>query len=98
MDKLVRVRGRGNPEFKQDLLPRLFYVTTPTHHGHANQPPYRSLDQIRLRRERDDHLGVCEANPSGTHHGLQRLRTPHRGCVAVGKNFFGAETQFLIRC
>jgi len=26
VDRLVRRCGRGNPEFEQDLLPRLFYV------------------------------------------------------------------------
>lgn len=37
MDKLVGVRGRGNPSIKQDLLPRLFYVLTETSTTMATQ-------------------------------------------------------------
>ena len=42
-------------------LPRFFHVIyqMTTHHGHPARPTYRTPHQSRLRRKRDDRIGVC---------------------------------------
>lgn len=94
---LLESVGVVTRSIEQEILPCFFYVIMTTQHGHA-KPPYRATYQSRLRREWNDSIGVCEANPPWAKHRLQYFWTSKYWCLAVSKNLFSIETQFLVRC
>ena len=96
--KLVRLVGVVTRASSKIVFHAFFVPTIQTTipHGHA-KPPYRTTYQSRLRRKRDDRIGICEANPPWAKQHLWYLRTPKHWFDTVSKNLLGAETQFPVR-